>query len=220
MTGSETPLRAPRRDATENRAALIEAAKTALQRDPDASLETIAADAGLSRRAVYGHFPSRDDLVRAVVTAGAARILAAMPTTTDLGELPPTARIAAIAVTLWSEVSHVRSMARIAVRDPFGASVAEVFAPLRAQVREACSRGIADGSMRSDVDAATLGRLVEGACIAVLDEATRSGTSDEDGRRMVVVSALGMAGIDWRTAMLTEPVSSVSSVSSVSEESA
>ena len=81
-----------------------------------------------------------------------------------------------------------------------------VFAPLRAQVREACALGIADGSMRSDVDAATLGRLVEGACIAVLDEATRSGTSDQDGRRMVVVSALGIAGIDWRTALLSQPV--------------
>ncbi|MFJ3384373.1 MULTISPECIES: TetR/AcrR family transcriptional regulator [unclassified Curtobacterium] len=205
MRTSETPQRAPRRDATENRAALIDAAKTVLQRDPDASLETIAAEAGLSRRAVYGHFPSRDDLVRAVVTSGAARVAAAMPTPTDLGGLPPAARIAAIAVTLWSEVSHVRSMARIAVRSPYGESVAQVFAPLRAQVRDACALGIADGSMRSDVDAATLGRLVEGACIAVLDEATRSGTPDGAGRRMVVLSALGMAGIDWRTAALTDP---------------
>lgn len=202
----EPSTRAPRRDATENRAALIDAAKTVLQRDADASLETIATAAGLSRRAVYGHFPSRDDLVRAVVTAGAARIAGAMPTSTDLADLPPAARIAAIAVTLWSEVSHVRSMARIAVRSPYGESVAQVFAPLRAQVREACALGIADGSMRSDVDAATLGRLVEGACIAVLDEATRSGTPDDAGRRMVVVSALGMAGIDWRTALLSEPV--------------
>ncbi|KQS09189.1 TetR family transcriptional regulator [Curtobacterium sp. Leaf183] len=204
MTTSEPSTRAPRRDATENRVALIDAAKSVLQRDPDASLETIATAAGLSRRAVYGHFPSRDDLVRAVVTAGAARVASAMPTSSDLGELPPAARIAAIAVTLWSEVSHVRSMARIAVRSPYGESVAEVFAPLRAQVREACALGIADGSMRSDVDAATLGRLVEGACIAVLDEATRSGTSDQDGRRMVVVSALGIAGIDWRTALLSQ----------------
>lgn len=202
----EPSTRAPRRDATENRAALIDAAKTVLQRDADASLETIATAAGLSRRAVYGHFPSRDDLVRAVVTAGAARIAGAMPTSTDLADLPPAARIAAIAVTLWSEVSHVRSMARIAVRSPYGESVAQVFAPLRTQVRDACALGIADGSMRSDVDAATLGRLVEGACIAVLDEATRSGTPDDAGRRMVVVSALGMAGIDWRTALLSEPV--------------
>ncbi|OII00626.1 TetR/AcrR family transcriptional regulator [Curtobacterium sp. MCBA15_005] len=205
MTTTEQPSRAPRRDATENRAALLDAAKTCLQQDPDASIETIAASAGLSRRAVYGHFPSRDDLVREVVTAGAARIAAAMPTTSDLQELPPAARLAAIAVTLWSEVSHVRSMARVAVRSPFAEPVAEVFAPLRSQVRQACALGIADGAMRDDVDPETLGRLVEGACIAVLDEATHSGTSDEDGRRMVVVSALGMAGIDWRTALLSEP---------------
>ena len=202
---TEQPSRAPRRDATENRAALLDAAKTCLQQDPDASIETIAASAGLSRRAVYGHFPSRDDLVREVVTAGAARIAAAMPTTSDLQGLPPAARLAAIAVTLWTEVSHVRSMARIAVRSPFAEPVAEVFAPLRSQVRQACALGIADGAMRDDVDPETLGRLVEGACIAVLDEATRSGTSDEDGRRMVVVSALGTAGIDWRTALLSEP---------------
>ncbi|MGU3410336.1 TetR/AcrR family transcriptional regulator [Microbacterium sp. M1A1_1b] len=205
MTTPEPSTRAPRRDATENRAALIDAAKTVLQRDPDASLESIATAAGLSRRAVYGHFPSRDDLVRAVVTAGAARVAGAMPTPSDLRDLPPAARIAAIAVTLWSEVSHVRSMARIAVSSPYSESVAQVFASLRAQVRDACALGIADGSMRNDVSADSLGRLVEDACIAVLDEATRSGTSDHDGRRMVVVSALGIAGIDWRTALLSEP---------------
>ncbi|SDQ27743.1 transcriptional regulator, TetR family [Curtobacterium sp. UNCCL20] len=209
MTTSDQSGRAPRRDATENRAALLDAAKTVLQGDPDASLETIASAAGLSRRAVYGHFTSRDDLVREVVTAGAGRIAAAMPTTSDLGALPPAARLAAIAVTLWSEVSHVRSMARVAVRSPFSESVAEVFAPLRAQVRDACALGIADGAMRNDVDPGTLGRLVEGACITVLDEATRSGTSDDDGRRMVVLSALGVAGIDWRTALLSEPLAPV-----------
>ncbi|MDP4332808.1 TetR/AcrR family transcriptional regulator [Curtobacterium sp. A7_M15] len=206
MTTPDQPARAPRRDATENRAALIEAAKTVLQVDPDASLESIASAAGLSRRAVYGHFPSRDDLVRELVTTGAARIAAAMPTTSDLVELPPAARIASIAVALWAEVSHVRSMAAVAVREPFIESVATEFAPVRAQVREACALGIADGVMRDDVDPDALGRLVEDACIAVLDEATRSGTSDAAGRRMVVLSALGVTGIDWRTAMLSEPV--------------
>lgn len=205
VTTSDQQTRAPRRDAALNREALLDAARTVLQQDPDASLETIAQAAGLSRRAVYGHFPSRDDLVREVVTIGAARIAAAMPTRADVAELPPAARIAAIAVTLWSEVSHVRSMAAVAVRSPFMESVAIEFAPVRAQVREACALGIAEGAMRDDVDADALGRLVEDACIAVLDEATRSGTSDEDGRRMVVLSALGITGIDWRTALLTLP---------------
>ena len=103
-TTAEQPGRAPRRDAAENRAALIEAAKRVLQQDPDAGLETIATAAGLSRRAVYGHFPSRDDLVREVVTGGAARIAGAMPDSSALGALPPAARLAALAVALWSEV--------------------------------------------------------------------------------------------------------------------
>jgi AcrR family transcriptional regulator len=199
--------RSPRRDAAENRAALLDAARSVLQTDPDASIETIAAAAGLSRRAVYGHFPTRDDLVREVVTAGAERILAAMPTAADLADLAPASRLAVIAVTLWSEIAHARSMARVAVRGPLALQVGRVFEPLRQQVRHACELGIADGAMRNDVDAAALARLVEGACFAVLDEATRSGTGDEDGRRMVVVSALGMAGIDWRTALLAMPVS-------------
>jgi AcrR family transcriptional regulator len=205
MTTAERQTRAPRRDATENRAALVQAARTVLQADPDASLESIAAAAGLSRRAVYGHFPSRDDLVREVVTGGAERILGAMPSRAELAGLPPASRLAAIAVTLWTEVSHVRSMAVIAVRGPMLEIVATVFAPLRDMVRDACAVGIADGTLRGDVDAATLGRLVEGACLAVLDEATRSATPDDAGRRMVVLSALGMAGVDWRTALLALP---------------
>ncbi|WIB36465.1 TetR/AcrR family transcriptional regulator [Curtobacterium sp. MCJR17_043] len=120
MTTTDRPTRAPRRDATENRAALVQAARTLLQADPDASLEAIAAHAGLSRRAVYGHFPSRDDLVREVVTGGAERILAAMPSRAAFAGLPPASRLAAIAVALWTEVSHVRSMAVIAVRGPPG----------------------------------------------------------------------------------------------------
>lgn len=205
MIERTTQQRAPRRDAAENRQALLDAARGALQRDPDASIETIASEAGLSRRAVYGHFPSREDLVREVVRTGAQRILAAMPTVDALAALAPASRLASIAVTLWAEVSHVRSMARIAVRGPMAREVADVFEPLLAQVRDACALGIADGSMRGDVDAATLARLVQGACLDVLDEATRSSTSDTDGRRMVVLSALGMAGLDWRTAELALP---------------
>ena len=71
-----TPTRAPRRDATANREAILAAAAAALNEDIDTSLEAIAARAGLSRRAVYGHFASRDDLLVDVFTRGAARLAA------------------------------------------------------------------------------------------------------------------------------------------------
>jgi AcrR family transcriptional regulator len=44
-----SPARAPRRDATENREAILAAAKTVLNRDPKAPLEAIAIEAGLTR---------------------------------------------------------------------------------------------------------------------------------------------------------------------------
>lgn len=59
----QTRTRAPRRDAASNREALLDAARAILNRDPEASLDTIAAAAGLTRRAVYGHFPSRNTLL-------------------------------------------------------------------------------------------------------------------------------------------------------------
>jgi AcrR family transcriptional regulator len=68
---STAPERAPRKDAAENREAILRAAALLLNDDPDASLEAIAAAAGLSRRALYGHFATRDDLLRELVVLGA-----------------------------------------------------------------------------------------------------------------------------------------------------
>ena len=62
-----------RRDATANRAALLAAAQTVLARDPHASLDAIAQSAGLSRRALYGHFSDRESLLREVIAIGAGR---------------------------------------------------------------------------------------------------------------------------------------------------
>ena len=61
-------------------------------------------------------------------------------------------------------------------------------------------RGIADGTLRGDIGAATLARLIEAAAIAVLDEATCTGMSDDEGRRLVILNGLGAAGIGWREA--------------------
>jgi serine phosphatase RsbU (regulator of sigma subunit) len=59
---------APRSDAVENMRRITRAAGTLLRGDPDASIEVIAAAAGLSRATVYRHFGSRDRLLDAVRT--------------------------------------------------------------------------------------------------------------------------------------------------------
>ena len=186
-----------RRDAVENRAALLTAARAVLNRDPDASLEAIAAEAGLSRRSVYGHFPTRDDLLREVTALGAARITAALVGTADDD---PVVELALIAARLWSEVDSIQVMAVFAVRGSLRGNIAEALAPLRAMVLFAVDRGQAAGSIRTDIDSRRLARLVEDSLLSVFDEATRSTLSPADGHRLVMLSVLGTLGLDWRSA--------------------
>ena len=56
-----------RADARRNVERILAAAEARLARDPDASMSDIAAEAGLGRVTIYGHFSSRQALIEAVV---------------------------------------------------------------------------------------------------------------------------------------------------------
>ncbi|MFT7764505.1 TetR/AcrR family transcriptional regulator [Clavibacter tessellarius] len=189
--------RAPRKDAATNRQALIDAAVVALDRDPDASLETIATTAGLSRRAVYGHFATRDDLVREVLQRGARRIVESLA---GIAHDDSRIHVALIGARLWAEVEQVRVMARVAVRGPLAREVGTELAPLRSALQRVVERGIAAGELRGDIPAPTLARLIEGGALAVLDEATRSDIGRAEGHSLVILTSLALCGLDWRAA--------------------
>jgi AcrR family transcriptional regulator len=72
------PARRRRSDARRNIEAIIGAARTVLGERPDASMEDIAAAAGVTRQTVYAHFPSRDALIAALLYAVGAETLAAI----------------------------------------------------------------------------------------------------------------------------------------------
>ncbi|MBX7555472.1 TetR/AcrR family transcriptional regulator [Streptomyces sp. NPDC004232] len=72
------PPRKPRADARRSRAAILEAAPRVLDADPDAGLEAVAVAAGVTRQTVYAHFPSREQLLLAVVDRITEEAVAAM----------------------------------------------------------------------------------------------------------------------------------------------
>lgn len=83
--------RVRRVDARRNLEAIIEAAVPLLCENPRASMQQIAAAAGLHRATVHRHFPSRDDLLEELrqrafsVSSDALRAVRAEPST-DAGE--------------------------------------------------------------------------------------------------------------------------------------
>lgn len=189
--------RAPRRDAAENRAALIEAAVRLLDRDVDASLEAIAAEAGLSRRSVYGHFVGRDDLVREVLRLGAERVAASiLPIRHEDARI----EIALYGATLWAQVQHASVTAEFAVRGPYTDLVARSLEPARAKLRDTVRRGVRQGVLRRDIPPAVLARLIERTALDVLAEATHEGLGRRAGHELVMLAALSVAGLGWREA--------------------
>lgn len=186
--------RARRRDAAENRAAILVAAATALNHDPGATLETIAAEAGFSRRAIYGHFATRDELIRELIARGADRVAHAV---TGITATNSRIAIAQIGKRLWREVEEVRVMAQFAVRGPLADEVGRALEPTRTLLRAAVEQGISSGELRQDINAVLLTRLIEGAALAVLDEATRHPLDGDEGARLVMTAGLAMAGLSW-----------------------
>jgi AcrR family transcriptional regulator len=72
------PARRLRSDARRSIEAILNAARAMLGERPDASMEDIAAAAGVSRQTVYAHFPSRDALIGGLLHVVGAETVAAM----------------------------------------------------------------------------------------------------------------------------------------------
>ena len=190
-----SPPRAPRRDSAENRQSLLSAARVVFNRDAAASLEAVAAEAGLSRRSVYGHFANREELLLELVTTGTRRVASALESVTHPD---PLVRLALIASSLWREVESVRVMAVVAVRGPLAHHTADGLGAIRANVRSAIADGQAEGSMRSDLPVERLARLVEDTALVVLEDSTEHPLTAREGDRLVMLMTLALVGLGWR----------------------
>ncbi|MDQ1033803.1 AcrR family transcriptional regulator [Streptomyces sp. V3I8] len=69
--------RAPRSDARENRARIIEAGRAVFAGDRSASLQAVAKAAGVGQGTMYRHFPDREALLLAVYEEELAALVAA-----------------------------------------------------------------------------------------------------------------------------------------------
>lgn len=186
------PARRPRSDAAANRAGILSAAALTLSLDPHASIDTIARAAGLSRRALYGHFDDRDALLRELIARGAERFNAVAAE--DFAGDAPVA-LARLTARLWSEAAHVQVAAALALDETHIEATAMALAPLRRAVVALVRRGQDDDTFRTDVAAPTLARLIEETARVVV---SRVDASSPEAASLAVRAVLSIAGLSWR----------------------
>lgn len=137
-----------RRDANQNRRALLEASARVLATDPAASMDEIAAQAGLGRATVYRHVAGRDELVQEVAEAALASAARAVQSAVP-DDGPALDALRRVLTALVREGAEHRPLLLLGIaRDAqFAARRAEVLAPIAGIV----ARGAAAGDVRSDL---------------------------------------------------------------------
>lgn len=191
-----------RRDAAENRAALLRAAQVTLADQPNASLDTVAQAAGLSRRALYGHFPDRESLLRDVIEVGAQQFREISEATVDED---PRVSLAHLAARLWKEAIAVRASANIAADDAYLAATTEALEPLRARLTHLTRAGVDSGAFRTDMTPELLAFLVEETARATLRERRITGAESATTAIKVVLSIVGLSWVEQNELLAAHP---------------
>ena len=155
MTKKHSPsdARKPRADAQRNRERILEVAKQAFTRSgADTSLDHIAKQAGVGPGTLYRHFPTREELLKAVYRTEMEQLAAAEQKVAET--LPPVEALRAWLLLFVDAVATKQIIApalNALVGDSkkmFEASYAQVHDALRVLVK----RAIKSGDIRRDLD--------------------------------------------------------------------
>ena len=154
---SQLARRKPRTDAQRNRERILEVAKEAFTRSgANASLDEIAKQAGVGPGTLYRHFPTREELLKAVYRAELEKLAAAEQ---ELAQtMPPVAALRAWLLLFVDAIAAKQLIApalNTLLGDPkkvFEASYAKMHQAIRALVK----RAVENGEIRSDLDPADL----------------------------------------------------------------
>ncbi|MCX4548093.1 TetR/AcrR family transcriptional regulator [Streptomyces sp. NBC_01387] len=185
------PVTSGRADA--NRRRILDVALTELLHDPDASMDQIARAAGVVRRTVYGHFPSREALIAALVDNATAAVVEAH-TTGRAGISDPAEALARAILAVWEIADRYRLLVAMAQRSVTMAGITQRLTPVREDCAALLQRGLDEGMFTSPLPAAALAYVHEQALFGLM-EAVNDGALPAAGAGIAAAStALLSAG--------------------------
>jgi AcrR family transcriptional regulator len=143
-----TPRR--RADAERSIAAILDAALVCFAEDPQATMTDIARAAGVGRVTLYAHFPSREQLVAAVLDRAVAEadvVLATAPA----DDVPADQALAALIRSSWQVLDRHRALFQAAQVSLDHRRLRHHHDPALAHFDRLIARGQEEGAFRTDL---------------------------------------------------------------------
>lgn len=172
-----------RADAQRNRRAILAATPVALRTNPDASVANIAAEAGVGRMTLYGHFTSRAELIEAAVIESLKRgddVLSEVPLDGD-----PAEALARLVESSWALVNEARALLAAAQKELPAARIRDLHQTVEARMRNLLERGQREGAFRSDLPVSWLLTTAHVVINAAADEITAGRLDPGDADRFI-----------------------------------
>lgn len=180
--------RARRADARRNIVAILDAATDCLARDPDMSIADIAAEAGVGRITLYGHFKTRADLVDAVLVRTLERADAILDTTDTSGD--PSAALTRLVTSSWQVVHQFRNILLAAHRELPAERIRGVHDRILRRVQTLIERGQRAGSFRTDLPKQWLITTTFSLMHAAAEDAASGRIKADDAARLITATLL------------------------------
>lgn len=180
--------------ADANRRRILDVALAELLRDPDASMDQIARAAGVVRRTVYGHFPSREALISTLVD-GAVEAVAAAHAAGQEGVADPAESLARSTLAVWEIADRYRILVALAQRSVTVQGIRDRLTPVRQACAELLRRGLEQGVFESPLPAPALAYVHEQMLFALMEAVNDGLLAAEEAGRSAAVTMLTAAGV-------------------------
>ncbi len=178
------------RSMNDTRNRILDVALEVLGQNPEAGMGDIASAAGVVRRTVYGHFPTRTDLVRILTQRAVDEITALLSEVNASDRAADTVWVDFIA-RLWPLAHRYRVLLALR-RGEYGKEIHALLGPVDEKLADLVQRGQDTEVFGRHLPADILSQIAYAAVFAIADNDLSNGPS---GARAATITSLLVLGV-------------------------
>ena len=178
------------RSVNETRDRILDVALAVLGENPDAGMGDIASAAGVVRRTVYGHFPSRLDLIR-TLTERAVTEMTAVLAEVSASDGEADAQWVEFVARVWPVAHRYRVLLALR-RGEYGEAIHGLLGPVDELLADLVKRGQDSDVFARHLPAGILSQLAYGVVFAIADSERSNAIP---GARAAMITSLLLLGV-------------------------